>query len=97
MDYDLWVRLALRSQVKYIPQTWANFRLPLMEKPSVRMTAAGPRCSCSLPRWWEIFIDDRGEVLHPKDDRTALEFAPAAQDACLIEMQNEYQTSNVEY
>jgi len=27
MDYDLWVRLALRSQVKYNPQTWANFRL----------------------------------------------------------------------
>ena len=27
MDYDLWVRLATRSQVKYIPQTWANFRL----------------------------------------------------------------------
>ena len=27
MDYDLWVRLAARSQVKYIPQMWANFRL----------------------------------------------------------------------
>lgn len=27
MDYDLWVRLATRSQVKYVPQTWANFRL----------------------------------------------------------------------
>jgi glycosyltransferase involved in cell wall biosynthesis len=27
MDYDLWVRLAARAQVKYVPQTWANFRL----------------------------------------------------------------------
>ena len=27
MDYDLWVRIASRAQVKYIPQTWANFRL----------------------------------------------------------------------
>jgi glycosyltransferase involved in cell wall biosynthesis len=27
MDYDLWTRLAARSLLKYIPQTWANFRL----------------------------------------------------------------------
>ena len=27
MDYDLWVRISARSQVKYVPQTWANFRL----------------------------------------------------------------------
>jgi len=27
MDYDLWVRIAARAQVKYIQQTWANFRL----------------------------------------------------------------------
>jgi len=27
MDYDLWVRIAARAQVKYVPQTWANFRL----------------------------------------------------------------------
>ncbi len=27
MDYDLWVRIARRSQVKYVPQAWANFRL----------------------------------------------------------------------
>ena len=27
MDYDLWVRIAQRAQVKYIPETWANFRL----------------------------------------------------------------------
>lgn len=27
MDYDLWVRIASRLQIKYVPQTWANFRL----------------------------------------------------------------------
>ena len=27
MDYDLWTRLAARSQLNYVPQTWANFRL----------------------------------------------------------------------
>ena len=27
MDYDLWVRIALNSEIKYIQRTWANFRL----------------------------------------------------------------------
>ena len=27
MDYDLWTRIAARSEIKYGPQTWANFRL----------------------------------------------------------------------
>jgi len=27
MDYDLWTRIAARSEIKYVPQTWANFRL----------------------------------------------------------------------
>jgi glycosyltransferase involved in cell wall biosynthesis len=27
MDYDLWIRLARISQLKYEPRTWANFRL----------------------------------------------------------------------
>jgi glycosyltransferase involved in cell wall biosynthesis len=27
MDYDLWVRLAARTQIRYVPQLWANFRL----------------------------------------------------------------------
>jgi hypothetical protein len=27
MDYDLWTRIAARAPIKYIPQTWANFRL----------------------------------------------------------------------
>ena len=27
MDYDLWVRLAQRSRLVYLPRTWASFRL----------------------------------------------------------------------
>ena len=27
MDYDLWTRIAALSEIKYVPQTWANFRL----------------------------------------------------------------------
>jgi glycosyltransferase involved in cell wall biosynthesis len=27
MDYDLWVRLAARAPIQYVPQMWANFRL----------------------------------------------------------------------
>jgi glycosyltransferase involved in cell wall biosynthesis len=27
MDYDLWIRLAKISQLKYTPQLWANFRI----------------------------------------------------------------------
>jgi glycosyltransferase involved in cell wall biosynthesis len=27
MDYDLWTRIAAQKEIRYIPQTWANFRL----------------------------------------------------------------------
>jgi glycosyltransferase involved in cell wall biosynthesis len=27
MDYDLWTRIASRAQIRYVPRTWANFRL----------------------------------------------------------------------
>jgi glycosyltransferase involved in cell wall biosynthesis len=27
MDYDLWTRISAHSPIKYVPQTWANFRL----------------------------------------------------------------------
>ena len=27
MDYDLWTRISARTEIKYLPQTWANFRL----------------------------------------------------------------------
>jgi glycosyltransferase involved in cell wall biosynthesis len=27
MDYDLWTRISALAEIKYVPQTWANFRL----------------------------------------------------------------------
>jgi glycosyltransferase involved in cell wall biosynthesis len=27
MDYDLWTRIAARTLIRYVPQTWANFRI----------------------------------------------------------------------
>ncbi len=27
MDYDLWVRIARRAEIRYLPRVWANFRL----------------------------------------------------------------------
>ncbi len=40
MDYDLWTRLAARAELKYVPQTWANFRLHTTGK----TIAADDRC-----------------------------------------------------
>jgi glycosyltransferase involved in cell wall biosynthesis len=40
MDYDLWTRLAARTELKYVPQTWANFRLHT----SGKTIAADDRC-----------------------------------------------------
>jgi glycosyltransferase involved in cell wall biosynthesis len=41
MDYDLWVRIASRAEIKYLPgQTWANFRIHT----SGKTIAADDRC-----------------------------------------------------
>ncbi len=40
MDYDLWLRIAGQAKVKYVPQTWANFRL----HPGGKTMAADERC-----------------------------------------------------
>jgi len=40
MDYDLWTRLAARTELKYVSQTWANFRLHTTGK----TIAADDRC-----------------------------------------------------
>ena len=40
MDYDLWVRLAARAPIQYVPQVWANFRLHSTGK----TIAADDRC-----------------------------------------------------
>ena len=40
MDYDLWTRLAAISELKYIPDTWASFRLHA----DAKTIAADDRC-----------------------------------------------------
>ena len=40
MDYDLWTRIAARTEIKYVPQTWASFRL----HGSGKTMAADDRC-----------------------------------------------------
>jgi len=40
MDYDLWTRISARAEIKYVPQTWANFRLHT----SGKTIAADDRC-----------------------------------------------------
>ena len=56
MDYDLWVRLAAHSQVKYIPQTWANFRLHT----SGKTISADDRC---WPEMLRVHYRDGGKFL----------------------------------
>ena len=56
MDYDLWVRIAARSQVKYVPQTWANFRLHTAGK----TISADDRC---WPEMLRVHYRDGGSFL----------------------------------
>ena len=56
MDYDLWVRLAMRSQIKYVPQTWANFRLHT----SGKTISADDRC---WPEMLRVHYRDGGKFL----------------------------------
>jgi glycosyltransferase involved in cell wall biosynthesis len=56
MDYDLWVRIARRAQVKYIPQVWANFRLHSLAK----TIAADDRC---WPEMLRIHYREGGSFL----------------------------------
>ena len=56
MDYDLWVRLAMHSQVKYVPQTWANFRLHT----SGKTISADDRC---WPEMLRVHYRDGGNFL----------------------------------
>ena len=56
MDYDLWIRLAMRSQVKYVPQMWANFRLHT----SGKTISADDRC---WPEMLRVHYRDGGRFL----------------------------------
>jgi glycosyltransferase involved in cell wall biosynthesis len=56
MDYDLWVRITARSQVKYVPQTWANFRLHTAGK----TISADDRC---WPEMLRVHYRDGGSFI----------------------------------
>ncbi|MEI6290408.1 MAG: glycosyltransferase family 2 protein [Chloroflexota bacterium] len=59
MDYDLWVRLAKVTQIKYLPgQTWANFRL----HNSGKTISADDRC---WPEMLKVHYRDGGSFLSP--------------------------------
>jgi len=63
MDYDLWVRLAARAQVKYVPQTWANFRLHTAGKTIADDDRCWPECCEFIIATAAILIGDCGKVL----------------------------------
>ena len=57
MDYDLWVRIASRAEIKYLPgQTWANFRIHTFGK----TIAADDRC---WPEMLRVHYRDGGSFL----------------------------------
>jgi glycosyltransferase involved in cell wall biosynthesis len=58
MDYDLWVRLARRAPVRYIPEAWANFRLHGASK----TMAADERC---WPEMLRVHYREGGSFLSP--------------------------------
>lgn len=58
MDYDLWVRLAEVSELKYIPRTWANFRLHA----DAKTITADDQC---WPEMLKVHFRDGGSKLAP--------------------------------
>jgi len=58
MDYDLWIRLAARTELKYVHQTWANFRLHT----SGKTIAADDRC---WPEMMRVHYRDGGSFFAP--------------------------------
>ena len=58
MDYDLWIRLAKISQLKYISSTWANFRL----HPDGKSVNADERC---WPEMLRVHYREGGQWFAP--------------------------------
>jgi len=58
MDYDLWVRLASESGVKYQPKLWANFRL----HQDAKTISADDRC---WPEMLQVHYRNGGKWLSP--------------------------------
>jgi len=56
MDYDLWVRLAGVSQIRYVKETWANFRL----HQDAKTISADDRC---WPEMLKVHYRDGGKWL----------------------------------
>jgi len=55
MDYDLWVRLARISEIRYVPELWANFRLHA----GAKTIAADERC---WPEMLRVHRRDGGHI-----------------------------------
>jgi glycosyltransferase involved in cell wall biosynthesis len=58
MDYDLWVRLAKISELKYVPNTWANFRL----HSGAKTITADDQC---WPEMLKVHFRDGGSIFAP--------------------------------
>ncbi len=58
MDYDLWVRIARRAELKYVQQAWGNFRLHAGGK----TISADERC---WPEMLRVHYRDGGSFLSP--------------------------------
>ncbi len=58
MDYDLWVRLAQRAPLVYLPRTWANFRL----HSDAKTINADDRC---WPEMLRVHYRDGGKWYEP--------------------------------
>ena len=58
MDYDLWVRIAGISKLKYLPRTWANFRLHA----DAKTITADDQC---WPEMLRVHFRDGGSRLAP--------------------------------
>ncbi len=58
MDYDLWVRLSARAPIKYVRQTWGNFRLHTAGK----TIASDDRC---WPEMVRVHYRDGGSFVSP--------------------------------
>ena len=55
-DYDLWIRLARRAALRYVPRHWAYFRIHLDSK----TIQADDRC---WPEMWQVYRREGGGLL----------------------------------
>jgi len=58
MDYDLWVRIAARAPIRYLPSVWANFRL----HEDAKTITADDQC---WPEMLKVHYRDEGSFFAP--------------------------------